>query len=70
MKHLLAILLTCVASMCAQPKPSLGFGNATVGFHWVGPKTVYPGHTTYFVFSEPRYRVPVTCSTSPANTCE
>ncbi len=62
-------LLFSSASLRAQPKPVLGWGTPAAGWQWWGPKTVYPGHTAYYSFSAPRYRVPVTCSAS-GNTCD
>lgn len=60
--------LVSAGALCAQPKPVLGFGGNASGWYWWGPKTVYPGFTTYYNFAAPAYRIPVTCSAS-GNTC-
>lgn len=53
----------------AQPFPNLGAGNSTSGYTWFGPKTVFPGFTSWYYFSFPNWRVPVTCSAT-GNTCD
>ncbi len=69
MRKLLVAFCLIAASLCAQPKPVLGYGSNVFGWHWFGTKTAYPGYSGYIVFSDVNYSVDVTCAAS-GNTCD